>query len=296
MTIQHWNVITIYFVFILVATLLALLRRTIKKHTSGESLWKKYPTYILINLLFIVVCWLPFEWQFLTTLLALLGALASWEISRALAPSGKTSLFPVATCALIGLAGFFNIENWLNIWLILLFATIAFTTFTVQPADYARIALIIAACLVYLPLCLVAYLWISKIDPSGFKAVFLYLVIATNDAFAQISGELFGKRQLTSRISPSKTVEGALGGILFATVMGIALAESAGFNLLIGLLSGCVLGLAGLTGDLTASLWKRALGIKNYSTLLGAQGGVLDRFDSLIFSAPVFYLLLNFVS
>jgi phosphatidate cytidylyltransferase len=84
--------------------------------------------------------------------------------------------------------------------------------------------------------------------------------------------------------------------VLFAAAMGMALSQATGFTYLAGAVFGFILGLASLVGDLTASMWKRAMNIKNYSTLLGAQGGVLDRFDSLFFAAPVFYLLLVIAS
>ena len=127
---------------------------------------------------------------------------------------------------------------------------------------------------------------------AGFASVYLYLVVATNDALAQITGELFGRRPLIPKISPAKTVEGAAGGMLFAAAMGLALSGVMGWGYLLGAFLGLVLGAAGLVGDLTASAWKRALGLKNFSNLLGPQGGVLDRFDGLIFASPVFYLLM----
>ena len=172
---------------------------------------------------------------------------------------------------------------------------VAVATLIGKPEEYTRRALALAGCIIYLPICLAAYIWIQHSDPSGFRAAFLYLVIATHDALAQITGELFGARPLAPQISPSKTIEGAIGGILFAGAMGMALSSSIGQSYITGTMLGLTIGLAGLLGDLTASVWKRALGLKNFSALLGAQGGVLDRFDGLIFAAPVFYLILSMI-
>ena len=296
MTSTHWNVLLIYFGFTLVATLLALARRWLRPGAGDEGIWRKYPAYILINLSVLAASWLPLKSHALTILLALLGALASWELARMLMQSGQRILFPMITLALIVSADFLDSGAWFQVWLVTLFLSIAINTLTIKPTEYPQRALLVAGCIVYLPLCLAAYIWIQQNNLSGFRAVFLYLVVATNDAFAQIIGQLFGRRQLSPRVSPSKTIEGAIGGVLFASMMGTALSHTTGFAYPTGVAFGFIVGLAGLAGDLTASMWKRTLNIKNYSTLLGAQGGVLDRFDGLFFAAPIFYLLLVIAS
>jgi phosphatidate cytidylyltransferase len=296
MTSAHWNVLLVYFGFTLAATLLALARRWVKRGGGGESVWRKYPAYILINLVFLAVCWSPPEWHLLAGLLALLGAAASWEIARFLVNPRKVLLYPAVAFVLILASDYSAAADWSYFWLAVLFSAAAFTALVGTPADYPRRALALAGCAVYLPLCLSAYLWVQQGDPSGFRSVFLYLVIAANDALAQITGELFGRRPLNPQISPAKTIEGAAGGVLFSGLMGLACSQFVGFSYLTGAFLGMILGLAGFIGDLTASTWKRALEIKNYSALLGAQGGVLDRFDGLIFAAPVFYLLLAVMS
>jgi phosphatidate cytidylyltransferase len=296
MTSTHWNVLLIYLCFTLVATLLALARRWLRPGASEESVWHKYPAYILINLSILAACWSPLKFHALTILLALIGALASWELARMIIPPGQRILFPTITLALIVSADFLDSTAWFKVWLATLFLSIAINTLTVKPAEYPKHVLLMAGCVIYLPLCLAVYIWIRQNDPSGFRAVFLYLVVATNDAFAQITGQLLGRRQLSPQVSPSKTMEGAIGGVLFAAMMGIAMSQATGFTYFTGLVFGFILGLAGLVGDLTASMWKRTLNLKNYSTLLGAQGGVLDRFDGLFFAALLFYLLLVIAS
>lgn len=297
MTSAHWHVLLVYFSVILIATLLALAQRWIKPEGGGESVWRKYPTYILINLCFLAASWLPPTWHILMIVLALLGAVASWEIARVLLQTQQTSFSIIAlsgaTLALIIAADFLDIPTWFTVWLTTLLLFIALNTLSGEPADYSRRALALAGSVIYLPICLAAYLWIQDSDPSGFRVTFLYLIVAANDALAQITGQLFGTRQLSPRISPAKTIEGAVGGVLFACVMGIALSNATGFSYFTGAFFGVILGLAAVVGDLTASIWKRTLGIRNFSTLLGAQGGVLDRFDGLIFAAPVFYLLIS---
>jgi len=307
MTSSHWYVLFVYLCFTLVATLLAVVKRWIRPTGGGESVWRKYPTYIIINLCFLAASWSPFNWHILTGLLAILGSLASWEIVRSLDANAESEdrestkqrnllrFYPLVTLLLIVISALFTVSSWFQVWLIVFMVFMGLNAWIGKPDDYPWRALGIMACFVYIPVSLAFYLWLRKFDAAGFIAVFLYLTIATNDAMAQITGELLGRRALVPRISPSKTIEGAMGGILFAGAMGAALSTTIGWSYFWGTVLGFAVGLAGLSGDLTASVWKRSLGLKNFSALLGAQGGVLDRFDGLIFAAPVFYLLILIV-
>jgi phosphatidate cytidylyltransferase len=152
----------------------------------------------------------------------------------------------------------------------------------------------VAGCIIYFPVCLIPAVWLWHAENGAFYATFLYLVIATNDAFGQFTGQLFGHHPLVPRISPAKTVEGATGGLVFAALLGACLSSTVGWSLFHGALMGLVIGLSGLVGDLSESSWKRALGLKDFSSLLGGNGGVLDRFDGLLFATPIFFLLLGF--
>jgi len=289
MTPSHWKVLLVYLGFTLAATFLALLQRRLRPKAEGESVWRKYPSYVFINLIFIFASWLPHRWHSLSILLLALGGLAAFEITRLLWT--RAAALPVITAALVIAAGSLSQEDWLILWLSTLLVLIAINTMLGPGADFAPRTLALTGSAVYLPLCLAAYLWAWRADSDGFRVVFLYLTVATNDALAQIVGQLLGARQLVPRISPAKTIEGALGGIIFAGLMGLALSPMLGWSFALGAALGLAMGMAGLMGDLTASTWKRAMGLKNFSHLLGTQGGILDRFDGLIFAAPVFYLM-----
>jgi len=292
MTPPHWHVLLVYLSFTLIATALALARRRLRPGATGESVWQKYPTYILINLVFLGAGWLPHEWHALTALLSLLGGLASWEMARALSlPAMARRGLPLLTAALVVAAGWLETEAFIKLWLATMLGSAVASALAVRGDDLGRQVLALTGGVVYLPFCLAAYLWVWREDAAGFLAAFVYLSVETNDAFAQITGQLFGRRPLAPRISPAKTVEGAAGGALFAGAMGLALSATVGWSYSAGALTGLGIGLAGLLGDLTASAWKRALNLRNFSGLLGPQGGALDRFDGLIFAAPVFYLL-----
>jgi phosphatidate cytidylyltransferase len=112
--------------------------------------------------------------------------------------------------------------------------------------------------------------------------VWAFLVVASGDGFAQVTGQLLGRRRLAPRLSPGKTVEGALGGLVAAVVCGTAAHSLIGANPPAAAGLAATLSTMGLTGDLAASWLKRRAGLKDYSNALPGQGGVLDRFDSFL--------------
>ena len=120
----------------------------------------------------------------------------------------------------------------------------------------------------------------------------LYVVFATemNDVAAFVCGKLFGRRQLRSEISPSKTVEGSLGALAIAMAVPWMLRFSfPHFGTPELLLAGLIVGVGGQLGDLTISFIKRDIGVKDMGAVVPGHGGILDRIDSLIFVAPLFF-------
>lgn len=132
----------------------------------------------------------------------------------------------------------------------------------------------------------------------GWHLVLLVLILAwCNDSGAYFVGSSIGRRRFMPRVSPSKTVEGTLGGI--ACCVAAALISRATFASFFGIGeavgAGVLVGAACVTGDLAESMLKRSTGIKDSSNLIPGHGGLLDRFDSLLFAGPVFYLFARFV-
>jgi len=128
--------------------------------------------------------------------------------------------------------------------------------------------------------------------------VLVSAVTACSDSGAYFVGCSVGKHKLCPHISPKKTIEGALGGLVFGLI-----AAFAGAYLLLPYLNPLFLGvvailliIAGIAGDLTESIIKRGTGTKDSGTCLGGHGGILDRIDSLLFAAPVLYTILVFAS
>jgi phosphatidate cytidylyltransferase len=132
--------------------------------------------------------------------------------------------------------------------------------------------------------------------PAGFCFVVLLLcIIWGTDTFAYAVGRTLGRRKLWPTISPGKTLEGALGGFLAAVLIGGALAYWLRLPVYHGVILGALLGVVGQAGDLFESKLKRLAGVKDSGAMLPGHGGVLDRFDSLLFCAPVAYFYFTLV-
>ena len=133
------------------------------------------------------------------------------------------------------------------------------------------------------------------IDQTDYSLLIWIVVIAAfgSDIFAYFTGYFLGKHKMAPNLSPKKTIEGAIGGLTASTLLSwlfgyIFMRDMASVCLVLGLLGGA----AGMAGDLTASAFKRKMGIKDYGTLIPGHGGIMDRFDSVIFVAPVVYYII----
>jgi len=132
--------------------------------------------------------------------------------------------------------------------------------------------------------------------PRGaWLVLYVFAVTWITDTGAFFTGMRWGKRPLAPRLSPKKTIEGAVGGLIAAVVMSMAWGTWVGLPWWHCLFLGTALGLLAQVGDLCESAIKRDLGIKDFGTLLPGHGGILDRFDSLLFTAPIAYYYLVMV-
>jgi len=128
--------------------------------------------------------------------------------------------------------------------------------------------------------------------PEGYKLVFfLLLVVWLGDTGAYYVGKQFGKHKLSPRISPKKTIEGLVGGISASIIAAVVIHFTffPKFPLLHAVIAGVLLSIAGVIGDLAESMWKRSAAVKDSGTLIPGHGGFLDRFDSILFTAPILY-------
>lgn len=145
---------------------------------------------------------------------------------------------------------------------------------------------------------LLAFVPLLRREPDGLAWLFMVLAISwLGDTGAYFAGRFFGRTKLYERISPNKTVEGAIGGVILATI-GVFVIRAVALPQLTAaecLLLGPVLCLAGVAGDLAESTLKRSFDVKDSGWILPGHGGLLDRIDSLLFVAPLLYAWVRFV-
>ena len=119
---------------------------------------------------------------------------------------------------------------------------------------------------------------------------FTLLAVCSFDAFSQLSGQLFGKRKICPRISPSKTIGGSIGGTIISMSVCVIAGSSMGWNNTLILTMGLGIAVASFLGDMAASYVKRQFGVKDFGRTFPGHGGFLDRFDSLILAGAFVYL------
>ena len=163
--------------------------------------------------------------------------------------------------------------------------------------DSFRQGAIVLTGMLYVGLTL-SYVVLIRLLPEGESLLFFLLLVTwAADMAAYYVGTLYGQRALAPRISPKKTVEGLAGGLVGATLVAYAACWTfvPDFSTLDTLVLAVFLTLAGLWGDLVESAIKRGVGVKDSGGLLPGHGGMLDRLDSLLFTAPAFYYYVTFM-
>ena len=160
---------------------------------------------------------------------------------------------------------------------------------------------------IILPFIFITKISFGVVDYNPKIIIGLFILIWTNDTFAYIVGKTIGKHKLFERISPKKTIEGFIGGIIFAVFAGYliskyyirATTQFSDKSILIWTIIAVIVGVMGTIGDLIESKFKRIAGVKDSGKIMPGHGGILDRLDSVIFVAPfvfLFYKILNYVS
>jgi len=147
-------------------------------------------------------------------------------------------------------------------------------------------------CLSYAPALLM--LKIPGYAPDAKLLLYLVLVDQLSDVLQYVWGKLLGKHKIAPVVSPNKTWEGFIGGVLTATLIGTALWWLTPFRPWVAALVSLTITLMGFAGGLTMSAIKRDRGVKDYGTLIKGHGGILDRMDSMCFAAPVFFHIVRY--
>lgn len=126
---------------------------------------------------------------------------------------------------------------------------------------------------------------------TGSKILLLFLCLWAGDTAAYFVGSAIGKHKIAPTLSPNKSWEGAIANLIAAALVGWLVAPPFSISAITGVSVGVAVGLFGQFGDLAQSAWKRSHGLKDSGALLPGHGGVLDRFDSLLFAAPIAAIL-----
>lgn len=133
--------------------------------------------------------------------------------------------------------------------------------------------------------------------PGGGKALVLYLVFLTeiNDVAQYTWGKLFGRTAIVPTVSPKKTLAGFVGGVITTVILAVLLRFLSGFDLTAAIASGFLISLSGFMGDVVVSAIKRDMGVKDSGALIPGHGGMLDRIDSLTYTAPLFFHFVGYL-
>jgi phosphatidate cytidylyltransferase len=252
---------------------------------------------------YVVLCLLFFKPGFVLLVVA-----ATWvaarELHQALHKQGiEATLVPIlAGCVLIA-AGPYAIATWLPDTLTMAAAMLACLSVTVIAAliwrmprgfaGYVRDATASVLIIVYVPL-LASFSLLMLVGAHGSARIVAFILVVTmSDTGGLVAGRMFGRHPMAPKVSPKKSWEGVAGSLVFGIAAGIGTAV---FGLKVPFWVGIVLGVAlvavGTCGDLVESMIKRDLGIKDMSSFLPGHGGVMDRLDSLLFAAPVAWLIM----
>jgi phosphatidate cytidylyltransferase len=260
---------------------------------------------ICLPFLFIILFFLP-SYVF-AALAALVCAICAYELQTAVGDNGNVRIcvYSAFSAALIPIGVYFNVGNLVFQAVFLILLSVLFVESIIvfrskKQITFARIVIaLFGGALVPLMLSSLVAL---KTMPEGRILVLLPVISAfLTDAGAYFAGKFFGKRKAFPLISPKKTVEGCIGGlavgIVSIVIYGVILVFTSFHSVIFWAL--ILYGLIGAVltelGDLAFSLIKREYDIKDYGNLLPGHGGMLDRFDSMVFTAPAMYLLMSVI-
>ena len=262
---------------------------------------------IFMPLLLAVMLLLPsLAWA---AVVCLISAVASYELMRATG-EGKLTL-PMQVVAILSAAAL-PLGSWaglgtayVNLCSFVVMAVCFWCAIRVYDGHSAPVGFAqVLVCLfggVVIPLALAALVELRCMEHGKYLVLFAVLLAFVTDAGAYFAGVFCGKHRGVTRVSPNKSVEGYIGGfatgVVFAVAYGLVIAEIAqvSANLLSLALCGLFGAAATEVGDLAFSFVKRQYGVKDFGKLLPGHGGMLDRFDSMMFCAPVVLFIVQFL-
>ncbi|MFK7049240.1 phosphatidate cytidylyltransferase [Flavobacterium columnare] len=212
----------------------------------------------------------------------------------------KILAFSLATISYLNFTYFnnYHFNNWMLTIISLIVLILLFNwLFDNKIKNINSLSWIVLIGYIIIPFILITKL--GQIEENHYPHIIIgiFILIWINDTFAYLVGKKFGKRKLFEKISPKKTIEGFLGGTIFTILASFLISRyyvnlfPIGYWILIALFTSFF----GTIGDLVESKFKRSAGVKDSGSIMPGHGGILDRLDSVIFTAPFIYLLLKIV-
>ena len=207
----------------------------------------------------------------------------------------------ISFCIFIPLQYWFVYDDWYGMFTILIpvyaFAIIPFVSalsgnthnFLARTSNFQWSLMLCVYSISYVPAFLILPFNKEYANHNTQLILYFILVVQLSDVLQFVFGKLFGKHALAPNVSPNKTWEGLIGGIVTATVIGVLLRGLTPFNATQASLICILILIAGFAGGLCMSAVKRDRGVKDFGNLINGHGGVLDRLDSVVFSAPLFF-------
>jgi phosphatidate cytidylyltransferase len=266
-----------------------------------KDLWERYWSWLLFIPMMFGPVLLGAGWVIASV--ALLSIVCYREFARATGLFRETLISVPVVLGILAITAS-TADHWYGLFVALTPLTIAFMTAVAiipdRPKGYIqRVGLGIFAFMLF-GVCYGHLAYFA--NDAHFRPMLLWLVSAVelNDIFAYITGKSFGRRKLAPQTSPNKTLGGAIGALILTTVFAAMLGHYAFRGMPIDtpvhlVLLGMLISIAGQLGDLTLSSVKRDLGIKDWSNAFPGHGGLLDRFNSLLFAAPAAFHYIGYV-
>lgn len=208
----------------------------------------------------------------------------------------KKKLKPIKFLGYIFVVGLFLINikpQWMNLDFLIFVILIVMLLLLIVKEDLEVVDIGITLLgMLYIPFLM---FHITYLDQN----IYIWLIFITawgTDTFAYITGSLIGRKKLCPMLSPNKTIEGSIGGVLGSVFLTIVFSTYFNLNpLWKNILLSIIASIMAQFGDLTASKIKRITSIKDYGYIMPGHGGILDRFDSILFTAPVVYYFVKYL-
>jgi phosphatidate cytidylyltransferase len=198
--------------------------------------------------------------------------------------------------AVLAVACWWGAASGLAVAMLVTLGSFAAFPFTRRAEGTMAGAATVALAMIWIPLPLAHMMYLRDLQSGGWLLFMMMGIIWLNDTGAYFVGKLAGRQKLSPTISPGKTIEGTIGGLLIgfggAFGLGWALRDFISLSFVATLTLGAAIPIVAFFGDMAESAFKRDAGIKDSGNLMGSHGGVLDRFDSSFFAAPTAWYLI----